>query len=565
VNAYAVLILSALLVEYFLNLAADLLNLKALRPDVPADFADTYDAERYAKSQEYTRARTRFGFVPSTFNLVLLLVFWFAGGFPWLDGVVRGFELSPIPTGLAFIGILAVARTLLSIPFSWCSTFVIEERFGFNKTTPKTFVADTLKGLLLAIVLGGPLLAVILWFFEATGSLAWLWCWLVTAGFTLFIQFIAPTWIFPLFNKFEPLDEGELGARLVVADLHVGRADVRVEGGGGRAARHAADDRAAGVDELVALPRDARALGDEAHQPPPRSCLQHPLDGGAPAEVLAVLDGLDHDARLDGVRRVVELVAVERHPRLEPERVAGAEADGRDAVLLAGLEQRVPDLGGVGRLEVQLVAVLARVARARDHGGHVAHGATVEVVVLQSAGVAAAQGRDGVHRPRTLDRDHGQLVGLVVELDAVTVGHLPHPGQVAIAVAGVDAEEDLVLVAVDEDVVHGRAVLPREERVADRAQLHLLDVRVDEELGRLLPPLAEQAAASHVAQVEEAGGGAHAPHLVEDAVVLHRHQEAGEVDQPGSGLLVEVRQRRAAEVGGGHGDGLLGAGRQTGR
>jgi STE24 endopeptidase len=210
VNAYAILILCALLIEYALNLAADLLNLRALKPELPAEFADVYDAERYGKSQEYTRVRTRFGLIPATFHMGVLLVFWFAGGFPWLDGVVRGLELSPIVTGLLFIGCLGLARTVLSLPFSWYSTFVIEERFGFNKTTPKTFIADLLKGLLLAVVLGGPLLAVILWFFEAAGSMAWLWCWLVTTAFTLFIQFVAPTWIFPLFNKFEPLDEGEL-------------------------------------------------------------------------------------------------------------------------------------------------------------------------------------------------------------------------------------------------------------------------------------------------------------------------------------------------------------------
>lgn len=209
-NAYAVVVLLALVGEHALNVSADLLNLKALDPELPSEFSDVYDAARYRRSQEYTRVRTRFGLVSSTVHLVALLTFWFAGGFAWLDGIVRSFELSAIPTGLLFIGCLGLGSTLLSLPFRWVSTFVVEERFGFNKTTPKTFWLDAAKGLLLAVVLGGPLLAAVLWLFQAAGPLAWLWCWLVAAAFAVFVQFIAPAWIFPLFVKFEPLAEGDL-------------------------------------------------------------------------------------------------------------------------------------------------------------------------------------------------------------------------------------------------------------------------------------------------------------------------------------------------------------------
>ena len=209
-NVYAVVILTALFVDYGLNLVADLLNLRALRPDVPREFADVYDAERYRRSQEYTRARTRFGLVPATFHLSVLLVFWALDGFDRVDGVVRALGWGPVATGLVFIGVLSIARSLLGLPFRWYSTFVIEERFGFNRTTPRTFWADTLKGLVLTVLLGGALLALILWFFERAGSAAWLWCWGATALFTLVVQFVAPTWIMPLFNKFEPLDDGEL-------------------------------------------------------------------------------------------------------------------------------------------------------------------------------------------------------------------------------------------------------------------------------------------------------------------------------------------------------------------
>jgi STE24 endopeptidase len=210
VNAYAVFILFALLAEYLLSLVANLLNLRALSPELPKEFADVYDSARYSRSQAYTRSRSRFGLVGASFHLAALLGFWSAGGFGWFDGIVRSLGLSPIATGLLFVGGLGLARGLLSLPFRGYSTFVIEERFDFNKTTPWTFLLDGLKGLLLTVVLGGPLLASVLWCFEAAGPLAWLWCWLVTTGFLLIVQFVAPTWIFPLFNKFKPLPEGEL-------------------------------------------------------------------------------------------------------------------------------------------------------------------------------------------------------------------------------------------------------------------------------------------------------------------------------------------------------------------
>ncbi len=209
-NAYALVILGALLFESILNFAANALNLGALDPNLPGEFQDTYDAERYRRSQEYTRERTRFGMVHQVFDLAVLLIFWGLGGFAWLDGEVRELGWSQPTSGLAFIGALLLAKTLLDLPFRWHSTFGIEERFGFNKTTPKTFWADLVKGLLLTALIGGMLLWVVLWFFETTGDYAWVWCWLVTTVFTVLLQFLAPTWIMPLFNKFQPLEDGEL-------------------------------------------------------------------------------------------------------------------------------------------------------------------------------------------------------------------------------------------------------------------------------------------------------------------------------------------------------------------
>ncbi len=209
-NPYSTIILSALLLEYALQMIADYLNITSLRTPLPKEFVGVYDAEAYKKSQEYTKTRTSFGILTSTFSLIVSLIFWFAGGFNVLDQVVRSWNFDMFWNGLIYIGILMILRSVISLPFSIYSTFVIEERFGFNKTTPKTFVLDMMKGLLLSLVLGGPLLAGILAFFASAGSLAWLYCWIVSGAFILVVQFIAPTWIMPLFNKFKPLDDGEL-------------------------------------------------------------------------------------------------------------------------------------------------------------------------------------------------------------------------------------------------------------------------------------------------------------------------------------------------------------------
>ncbi len=209
-NIYAIIILTTFLLDFILGMVSDLLNLKALDPKLPEEFAGHYDAEKYEKSQRYTRVNTRFGFVTGSFDIIVTLAFWFAGGFQYLDGIVRGWGLRAIWTGLIYIGILVLLKMVVSLPFSIYSTFVIEEKFGFNRTTVKTFVLDIVKGLFLGALIGGPLLAGVLAFFLYAGSLAWLYCWIVVTVFTLFIQYIAPTWIMPLFNKFKPVEDGDL-------------------------------------------------------------------------------------------------------------------------------------------------------------------------------------------------------------------------------------------------------------------------------------------------------------------------------------------------------------------
>ncbi len=221
-NVYGLIILCALAGEFLLNLAADILNLRSLKPGVPPEFADVYDGTTYEKSLEYTRTRTVFGLTASGFMLTVTLAFWFSGGFGALDGIVRGWEL-PFPwDGLAYIGILTLARSVVSLPFGIWSTFVIEQRFGFNKTTPATYAADLLKSALLGGVIGGGLVTGVLVLFEWAGPGAWLACWGFGTVAVLVIQYVAPVYLMPLFNKFTPLDEGELKTKILAYASRIG-------------------------------------------------------------------------------------------------------------------------------------------------------------------------------------------------------------------------------------------------------------------------------------------------------------------------------------------------------
>jgi STE24 endopeptidase len=209
-NWVAIVILVTITIEFVLDAVSDYLNIQHLDTELPDEFSDVYDEEKYTQSQHYTKVRTKFGVLTSLFNLMLLLGFWFAGGFEWLDTIVRSWGYGPLGTGLIFIALLMMARSILNLPFSIYSTFVIEEKFGFNKTTWKTFWLDRVKGLGLGLLLGGPLLAGILAFFQYGGPYAWVYAWAVVTVFTLILQFVAPRWIMPLFNEFTPLDDEEL-------------------------------------------------------------------------------------------------------------------------------------------------------------------------------------------------------------------------------------------------------------------------------------------------------------------------------------------------------------------
>lgn len=207
-NGLGLFIVISLFALWKLDLIATLLNLKALEPKLPLEFRGIFTDDKYANSQHYTRINSQFHVVESVSTLALTLLFWLSGGFGWLDSLVRGYGHSELFTGLLFMGILFGAQTILNLPFQIYSTFVIEEKFGFNKTTPKTFAIDQIKGLILMAVIGAPILGLILWIFNSIEN-AWLWAWIAFTVIQLALTYFAPTYLLPLFNKFEPMKDGE--------------------------------------------------------------------------------------------------------------------------------------------------------------------------------------------------------------------------------------------------------------------------------------------------------------------------------------------------------------------
>lgn len=209
-NSIAVIILFAILFDFLLQFIADCLNLKMMRKEPPETFQGLYESERYRKSQEYLRTNVRFGWISSAFDVALILSVWYGKGFPLLDNWARSLGYGPVITGLIFIAALMLLKGVFSLPFTVYHTFVIEERFGFNRTTWPTFIMDIAKGLLLALLLGTPILAGVLAFLEYFGINAWWYCWIAVTLYMLGVQFVAPNWIMPLFNKFTPLETGVL-------------------------------------------------------------------------------------------------------------------------------------------------------------------------------------------------------------------------------------------------------------------------------------------------------------------------------------------------------------------
>lgn len=203
-------ILVIVILDFFLERILDFLNRKFWSYDLPAELEGIYDSEKYRKSQLYLRANHKFSQVTESFNFILVLGMLVFGGFAFLDHYIRQITTNPILMALLFFGVLGLIADILGTPFSIYATFVIEERFGFNKTTVKTFILDKIKGWMLAIILGGGLLALVVWIYGATGQWFWLIAWGVISFFTVFMTLFYSNIIVPLFNKQTPLEPGDL-------------------------------------------------------------------------------------------------------------------------------------------------------------------------------------------------------------------------------------------------------------------------------------------------------------------------------------------------------------------
>ena len=203
----------ATLIKWWLA-ARHIKHIQRHRQQVPVEFAAEISLDAHHKAADYSCAKTRFGLSGTLFECVVILVLTFGGGLQWLHEITAGWFAPGVMRGVALVAALATAMTIIDIPFSLYSTFVIEQRFGFNKMTPLMFVVDMLKHGALAAALGIPLVACILWVMEQAGTWWWLYAWLIWVTFNLIILAVYPTWIAPLFNKFSPLNDPQLKERI---------------------------------------------------------------------------------------------------------------------------------------------------------------------------------------------------------------------------------------------------------------------------------------------------------------------------------------------------------------
>ncbi|PCH53826.1 MAG: peptidase M48 [Flavobacteriaceae bacterium] len=180
------------------------------RGAVPERFADAISLESHQKAADYTMAKMKLGTWSGLYGLGLLLLWTLGGGLDILDQWLRAWQWSPLTTGVVLLLVFSMIGSLLELPFSLYSTFKVEQSFGFNKMTLGLYFSDMLKQTLLMMAIGAPLIWVVLWLMQSAGEMWWLWAWAVWTGFSVLMMWAYPTFIAPLFNKFEPMEDGEL-------------------------------------------------------------------------------------------------------------------------------------------------------------------------------------------------------------------------------------------------------------------------------------------------------------------------------------------------------------------
>ncbi len=204
------IVVAIILFNYVLGLLLDYLNDKSWTPELPADLAPFYNAEKYQKALNYHHDQQRLGFLSETVNVIGLLAFLLLGGFSWWTEILSPHFQNKILLALVFFGTLGFITDLLNLPFSLYGTFVIEQKYGFNKTTPATYIKDKIKGYLLGAIVGGGLGYFILWLIMKLGPGFWIYAWITAAFFMVFLNMFYTSLIVPLFNKLSPLGEGSL-------------------------------------------------------------------------------------------------------------------------------------------------------------------------------------------------------------------------------------------------------------------------------------------------------------------------------------------------------------------
>ncbi len=203
-------IIAILVLDFLFEKYLDYLNTTKWSDTLPDEVKEIYDEKKYKKQQAYQRENHRFGMLTSSFSMAITLAMFLLFGFAMVDGWVWNITSNPIVAALLFFGILMFASDIINLPFSIYDTFKIEEKYGFNKTTPKTFVFDKIKGWLVGAIIGGGLLALIIFIYQKTGNLFWIYAWILISAFSIFMAMFYSNIIVPLFNKQTPLEDGEL-------------------------------------------------------------------------------------------------------------------------------------------------------------------------------------------------------------------------------------------------------------------------------------------------------------------------------------------------------------------
>lgn len=209
-NSLFYLLIAIIIIVFLIDSLLDILNSRHYNDQIPEELIDVYPEEEYQKSIAYKKANFKFKLVSSTISLCIMLLFFFLDGFAIVDNISRSISDNSIIIGLVFFGIIMIGSDILSTPATYYKIFVIEEKFGFNKTTIKTFFIDKIKSIIMMIIVGGGLLALIIWFYQITGNSFWVYAWTLVSIFTLAMNMFYAKLIVPIFNKQTPLEPGEL-------------------------------------------------------------------------------------------------------------------------------------------------------------------------------------------------------------------------------------------------------------------------------------------------------------------------------------------------------------------